>query len=415
MDSIGFRNSVSSLQGSESRSSIEGSGNPRGVKQEGGTASRLSGLVSALAQKPGMHQGVRSLADTITGLREEVGSHKSWGRFKNAMAEKLPFIGKTTYGRILQQADGYAANAKSANLCRKVEMLEGLKRDIDAWRQSHGTDGAKGKAIAGLDARLTQELSALRAERDQKADTRMRAALPVIVQPSANPGDPIDLQGDLTGKPLQRFQHILGNDAFTRARDGGPKNIDNGNGLPVSEVFHKDFIGRHAALNLYSGDTHVYDREAPKAGNAGEALRKLTGDPATATALSHYLGQHMMAGLEGAKLDLLKGPNDRLNLALDGGQQFSYEVRRNPPDRPGGDASYTIDYRITDPIRHLGNAPDDHLAFKPGSEFRLTARITVSESDLRAGNGAFTVTGAPGFELHLEPDLAGIVHPRELA
>jgi hypothetical protein len=408
-----LRTSTSTVSRQEPGES-QGPANERGVEQQGGTSSKLASLKTALAGQPGIHQGAQSLTDTLTSLREDVGSHKTLGRFKNAVAEKLPFVGKTTYGRILQQADAYAANAPNARLCTKVDKLEGLKRDIDAWRQSHGGDGSKAKAIAKLDTQLTRELMALRTQRDQQATARLQSALPVIAQPVQSPGATIDKGGAISGQALQRIQHVLGSDAFTRAKDGTPKNEDSGQGLPVSEVFKKDFIGRHAPLDLYDGDKHIYDREAKKAGNAGTALLKLTRDPQTATALSHYLGQHMMAALEAGKLDLLKGPNDRLNIMLDGQQTFSHQVRRNPPDKEGGEVTYTIDYTITNPVGHLGNGPDDHLAFKPGSEMQLAMQLTVKESDLRAGNGAFTVTGQPSYQLHLEPDIAGIVHPRSL-
>lgn len=74
--------------------------NPLEIRQKSGTASRLSS-VSFTLNESGGDRGIKPLAYDAGDLRASAGNKNSWGRFKNWVADKLPFVGKTTYGTIL--------------------------------------------------------------------------------------------------------------------------------------------------------------------------------------------------------------------------------------------------------------------------------------------------------------------------
>ncbi len=122
--------------------------NPLHVGQQDGGASRLSSARDSV-DLPDTPRAVKALAYDAADLRGDVGG-KSLGRFKNWLADKLPFVGKTTYGTILQKADAYSANAGARTDAQRATELKGLLADIARWQQAHGTTSTKGQAVEQL-------------------------------------------------------------------------------------------------------------------------------------------------------------------------------------------------------------------------------------------------------------------------
>lgn len=130
------------------------------LQQGEGTSSRLSGTRDS-AELPDSPRNVKALAYDSGDVRGDVGSKKSLGRVKNWLADKLPFVGKTTYGNILQKADAYSAQAGNRTGPERASELKGLLADIAKWQNAHGTTSVKGQAIEQLRQSVGAALAAI--------------------------------------------------------------------------------------------------------------------------------------------------------------------------------------------------------------------------------------------------------------
>ena len=121
-----------------------------------------------------------------------------------------------------------------------------------------------------------------------------------------------------------------------------------------------------------------------------------------------------MASLETGKYQLLVGRDDMPNhvLASGAGVKFSYELERHEPK--GGEVYYTIDYSREDPIPRLGTSLSDAVEFEPGSRLTTKMQLKVTQSQLEAGEGAFTISVPPSYDLQLTPSVDGNLNPRGL-
>ncbi len=391
--------SVGALSRSESSSQL-GPTDERGIEQQDGTASRLSSVSFTVNEDAGA-RGIKPLAYDAGDLRASAGSGGSWGRFKNWVADKLPFVGKTTYGTILQKADAYSARAEGLTAGQRTGALLSLKQSIEAWQQRHPTvTGGKADGIETLRQAVTAAL------RDAAAAAVLDVRYPVAFDRPDELGGTMEAEGPITPTARQMFDGMMTDDPRPRTSDGRLSIVSDGGFPPVSTVFKADFVGRTSPMTLSDGGVVAFDRKNDRGVDARTALLSLTGDQAVATSLSQFIGQNMLAPLEGAKAKLLEGPNGEPNPIPDVGlQSTAIDVRKNPPAVQGGEPTYTITYTALDPIPRLGMSQDDAVAYKPGSEIVLTYQIQLKESDLRAGNGVFAFTHEPSFAISLTPDL----------
>lgn len=162
----------------ERRISQEDGGSPRAslALTESGhlwQASGLSGGAGASSSSSSKLQtrSLKPLAYDADDLRADVksgGKAVTWGRIRNA----LPFLGKTTYGNILQKADAYAAQAASLKPREKIAELAELAQAIERWEARHpNAAGAKQQGLAALreaasEASRNAAIDAVRAEFD---------------------------------------------------------------------------------------------------------------------------------------------------------------------------------------------------------------------------------------------------------
>jgi hypothetical protein len=399
MDTSLRTSSAGALSRSESGSPL-GRTNECGIEQQDGTASRLSSVSFMLNESEGT-RNVKPLAYDGGDLRNAADTGKSWGRFKNWLADKLPFVGKTTYGTILQKADAFSARAKDLTGGQKAGALLSLKQSIESWQQKHPT--ATSSKADGI-ARLGQAVAT--ALRDAKAEAVLNARYPAAFDRPGELSGTMESEGPITPTARQMFDTMMTDDPRPRTSNGRLDIVSDGGFPPVSSVFKADFVGRTSPMTLSDGVGVAFDRKNDKGVDARTALLNLTGDQAVATSLSQFIGQNMLAPLEGAKAKLLEGPNGEPNPIPDMGlQETAIDVRKNPPSRPGGEPTYTITYTALDPIPRLGMSRDDAVAYKPGSEVVLTYQIQLKESDLWAGNGVFAISQEPSYVISLTPDL----------
>lgn len=411
MDTPPLRNTATSIASLGQGTVTEATTNEKGVKQEGGTRSRLASIRQSVWIAPTQARQVTGLSYTGGDLRTNAGTDMSWGRFKNMVAEKVPFIGSTSYGAIQKNADDFVALAPQATLAQKLEMLERLDGQIKGWQQNHADKAltAKGQAVADLGSAVAD---ALKDARDLEAAALKRFApfLPTSLPQPTRGRDLLEAQGPLAGKPLERLQKTMGDDVFTRGPGKQPKDVDSGQGYKVSEVFRKDFIQRNDQLSMNVGKKTVYERSGGD--DAAAALLKLTGGkPAVASSLSHYVGQHLQAALTAGKQELLKGPGDKSNFIFEPGQpSFSYAITKNEPKQHGGEVTYTIDVRNDHAIDRMISGSTE-LGYAQGSGIALAMQIEVSEAELLAGSGAYQVTKPPEFAFRLQADLDDMLKP----
>jgi hypothetical protein len=384
----------------------------KGVKQEGGTRSRLASIRQSVLIAPTQVRQVNGLSYGGSDLRANAGTDKSWGRFKNMVAEKVPFVGSTSYGSIQNSADSFVALAPQATLVEKLEMLERLDGQIAGWQQKHADQAltVKGQAVADLGQAVA---GALKDARDLEAAALKRFApsVPASLPQPTQGRDVLTAQGPITGTAKERLARSMRDDVFTRDATKQPKNVDSGQGYPVSEVFRKDFIQRNDLLSMNVGRKTVYERN--DGGDAAAELLKLAGGkPQVASSLSHYVGQHLLAGLTAAKQELLKAGDGSNNFIMEPGQPvFSYAITRNEPKARGGEPTFTIDYRIDHAIERMGKGGTHELGYATGSGIALAMQIEVSESELLAAKGTYTLTQPPGFALQLQADLDDLLKP----
>ncbi len=412
MDSPPIRGGATSLGHVGQTNAGETTTNEKGVKQESGTRSRLASIRQSVWIAPTQALQVTGLSYGGGDLRANAGTDMSWGRFKNMVAEKVPFVGSTSYGSIQKNADDFVALAPQATLAEKLEMLERLDRQITTWQRNHGDKAltAKGQAVADLGQAVADALKdaqALEAAALKRFAPSVPASLP---QPTLG-RDVLTAQGVIAGTALAKLQQKMGDDVFTRDATNQPKNVDSGQGFPVSEVFRKDFIQRNDLLSMTVGRKTVYERN--DGGDAAAALLKLAGGkPQVASSLSHYVGQHMLAGLTAAKQELLKAGDGSNNFIMEPGQPvFSYAITRNEPKQHGGEPTFIIDYRIDHAIERMGKGGPHELGYAPGSGIALAMQIEVSEAELLAGKGAYAVTQPPSFAIQLQADLDDLLKP----
>ena len=412
MDSPPIRGGATSLGHVGQSIAGETTTNDKGVKQEGGTRSRLASIRQSVWIAPTQARQVTGLSYTGGDLRANAGNDMSWGRFKNMVAEKVPFIGSTSYGSIQKNADTFVALAPQATLVEKLEMLERLDGQIKGWQQKHADKAltGKGQAVADLRQAVADALKDAR-NLEQTALKRFAPSVPASLPQPTQGRDVLTAQGPITGTAKERLERSMGDDVFTRDATKQPKNVDSGQGYPVSEVFRKDFIQRNDLLSMNVGRKTVYERN--DGGDAAAALLKLAGGkPQVASSLSHYVGQHMLAGLTAAKQELLKAGDGSSNFIMEPGQPvFSYAITRNEPKERGGEATFTIDYRIDHAIERMGKGGPHELGYATGSGIAVAMQIEVSESELLAAKGTYTVTQPPGFALQLQADLDDLLKP----
>lgn len=161
MDSIGFRSSIGNMERADSSRSIDSPRNSQGIRPaEGSSSSRLSSMDDTVQQsdKP---RNVKALAYDAGDVRTAVGNKGSKGRFKNWLSNKLLFVGKTTYGKMMQKADAYSANMGNLLAKERNADLKSLLADITKWRNAHGVTSAKGQAIEQLRQSVVAELGQL--------------------------------------------------------------------------------------------------------------------------------------------------------------------------------------------------------------------------------------------------------------
>jgi hypothetical protein len=411
MDTPPLRGSSIGITTLGQSNATESTNNQKGVKQEGGTRSRLASIRQSVWIAPTQARQVTGLSYTGGDLRNNAGTDMSWGRFKNMVADKVPFIGSTSYGSIQKNADNFVALAPQATLAEKLEMLERLDGQIKGWQQNHADKAltAKGQAVADLGSAVADALKDAH-DLEARALERFAPSLPTSLPQPTRGRDVLEAQGPLADKALERLQRNMGDDVFTRGPGKQPKNVDSGQGYPVSEVFGKDFIQRNDQLSMTVGQKTVYERSS--GGDAATALLKLTGGkPEVASSLSHYVGQHMQAALTAAKQELLKGPGDKSNFIFEPGQPaFSYAITKNEPKQRGGEVTYTIDVRNDHAIDRMISGSTE-LGYAPGSFISLAMQIEVSESELLAGSGAYQVTKPPEFAFRLQADLDDMLKP----
>lgn len=105
------------------------------------------------------------LAYTSAQLKVAVGNATTWGSIKNS----FPFLGRTTYGYILRQAEHFEQNAAGMSKQEQVDDLRALKQRIDAWQAGHGdasgpAPSAKERGVASMAAAVRGALHAAEAE-----------------------------------------------------------------------------------------------------------------------------------------------------------------------------------------------------------------------------------------------------------
>jgi hypothetical protein len=404
---VTLRSSQIDIQRSNSSSSLDGE-NQLGIKQRSGTASRLSS-VSFTLNESGGDRGIKPLAYDGGDLRSAAGTSKSWGRFKNWLADKVPFVGKTTYGTILQKADAFSASAGKLSGPQKAGALQSLKTSIEAWQAKHPTaSGGKAEGLANMARAVDLALN------EVAAMHRLEQRLPGLLPMPDKLGDTVRANGPMPGDARDMVMHNLGGDVTCRDREGEVDLVQEKGKCTVSSAFWKDVVDRPGQMILKSGGEVEYARKDKGAGDPRDALVSFTGDPDHALALSHFIGQNVMASLEIGKYQLLVGRDEMPNhvLASGAGVSFSYEVERH--ELEGGEVFYTIDYVRQDPIPRLGTSPSDAVEFEPDSRLTSRMQLKVTQSQLEAGRGAFTIGEPPSFDLQLTPSVDRNLNPQDI-
>lgn len=391
--------SGNAIQRTESGGSLDGS-NALGIRQGEGTSSRLSSAGDDSFRLDG-DRSIKPLAYDGGDLRRDVGNRKSLGRFKNWLADKLPFVGRTTYGRILQRTDTFSASAASAKPGQKIQALDQLRNEIASWQARHpNASGAKADGLAKLDQALAS------ARREAAMAAALERRYPAALTRPADIAATLEADGPLPENAQSAFEALMAGDPREKA-NGGLRNETEIGKPTVSFSFKEDYVGRANLLSLSDDSAVIFDRKNDRGEDARDALARFTGDATVALNLSHYIGQNMMGPLQGAKIHFLQ-PADggEINQLLGTPTSYANDVRKTRPGGAGSEAVYTITYTMLDQISMVGTGtnPDAHVRFTD-SELAMTYQIQLKESDLRAGNGVFTYSQEPRFAISLTPDM----------
>ena len=165
------------------------------------------------------------------------------------MADKLPFVGKTTYGTILQKADAYSVRAEGLTAGQKTGALLSLKPSIEAWQQKHPP--ATGGTAEGL-ANMARAVDLALSELD--AMNRLEQRLPGLLPMPDKLGDTVRANGPMPDDARDMVIHNLGGDVTCRDREGEVDLVHEKGKCTVSSAFWKDVVDRPGQMILKSGD-----------------------------------------------------------------------------------------------------------------------------------------------------------------
>jgi hypothetical protein len=343
--------------------------NPRGLEQTKSEQPRLSRSSSASSMdstdESSSERDIRSLAEARQGLRDAAKAKMSFGRFKNAVLSKLPFVGKTTYGKIMDRAA--AADAPGLSPADKRARLDTLKQDIQTWqaRHPHAT-GAKKDAIDGLDAAVAQA----------RAATGIESAKQIAA--SAIPAG-LTWSGD-RGTAEGAFPDLI--EELPAAMVSSDNDIVEAGKPTVPLLFHRSFLQGGSELTLKDGDT------SQRLGRASgldprEGLSRLAGSDEAAYGLAHFLHQQAYQPMMQAEPLLLQNADGApVLIAHTSSDEQVFEVEKVTED--DGSVSYVIDYAYTVGLKNL-QGEEGMLVLDPvKSAITHQMQIVVRDEDLQA-------------------------------
>jgi hypothetical protein len=369
-------------------------------------------------------RSIKPLAYDAQALRADAGGATTWGSIKN----KIPFLGKTTYGQILKLADNYGAGAAGKTPTEKLKDLGTLKTKLQDWQAKHGdgsspTASAKQTAIANMLGAVNQAITEARSDALREARDQLLPKLPqgVTIGPDGRiggstqvPGIPAGAQGmgEYAGLATKDFIEQLGSKGITPkvGEDGLAKPLPTLAGIPVAGQAPNDFYRLDMSIPTPQG-TYVSRQDAEKTsdtrnGTMAQQLRAYSGSDKATTVLSGVLNQQLlrilsdaMVGSDGAQKLLALGAHGTQGQVMQpdgsfedvrmfnmGGAKFELSKTQ------GGDFQVKVDWPmyVTDTGR--GSSKESLPGMKEGQVIEARGTLTFVIDKAEADQGRLSVT-----------------------
>lgn len=219
------------------------------------------------------------------------------------------------------------------------------------------------------------------------------ASVPARMQASLIQGKPYTFAGAFTGtvrtNALQRVGELSGE--ITGGEVSSP-----GGRTQLARGFYKDHVERIDPISIKEGTVTrtITNSDDP---DPADALTQFAGSAARAEGLSHLLHQGAMASLVGARAEFLSSSGGGPVVPF-GQESPSYTLGR------ASNGDFIVDLSLTmQPDRLQGGGPA--LRLDPASsQITCSIQLRITQADLDAGNGHFTVSRQPAIDVQLTPD-----------
>ena len=221
------------------------------------------------------------------------------------------------------------------------------------------------------------------------------ASVPTRMRASLIEGKPYTFAGAFPGaiqtNALQRVDELSGEMT-------GGEVLSPGGRTQLARGFYKDHVERVDPLRIKEGTVTrtITNGDDP---DPADALTAFAGSAARAEGLSHLLHQGAMVALVGARAEFLSS-SDGGPVVPFGQESPSYTLSR------ASNGDFVIDLALTmNPDQLQGGGPP--LPLDPTrSQITCTMQLRITQADLDAGNGRFTVSKPPAVDMQLTADWA---------